>query len=107
MTLPIMQMCSASQAGYDYLYDFEFIKAFTCTYADPVGMLVVGLIVYGGISLSIYIETGQVTIPFVLILTSGGALLAQVAGVATTIATIILLVTGAGGITYAYLRFAR
>jgi len=104
LTLPL-QVCTPDKAGHEYLYSFEFIKAFSCTYADPAGFLVVGLFVYGGISLSIFIETGSVVIPFVLILTAGGALLAQVAGVATTIATIVLLVTGAGGLTYLYLRF--
>ena len=102
-----MAVCEAGLGFGDYLTNFEFIKAFTCTYANAAGFLVVGLLVYGGISLSIYIETGSVIIPFVLLLTVGGAVLTQVAAPAMTIAVLVLLVTGGGVMAYLYHRYSR
>jgi len=102
-----LQVCDPAVAGYDYLLDFEFIKAFTCTFANPAGLLVVGAIVYGGIGLSIYIETNDVIIPVVLMLVAGGAILSQIAGLFVSIATVVLLLTGAGAITYLYLSLSR
>jgi hypothetical protein len=102
-----MQVCDPSIAGWEYLVDFEFIKAFSCTYASAMGFLVIGLMVYGAISLSIYIQTDSVVIPFVLLLLTGGAVMTQVASVATAIATILLLCTGAGAITLLYYRYSR
>jgi len=102
-----LQICNPSTPGYDYLLDFEFIKAFTCTFANPAGLLVVGAIVYGGVALSIYIETNDVIIPVVLMLVAGGALMAQIAGLFVSVATVVLLLTGAGAITYLYLSLSR
>lgn len=102
-----MPLCDAATSGFDYLLNFEFIKALTCTYANAAGLLVAGTMVYGGVSLSIYIRTGSVIIPFVLLLTVGGAVLTQVAGVATAMATLLLLTTGAGVIGYLYNQYAR
>lgn len=100
-------VCDPAIGFGEYLADFQFIKAMTCTYANAAGFLVTGLLVYGGISLGIYIRTGSVLIPFVLVLTTGGAVLAQIASVGVTIATIILLTVGAGVMTYVYLAFSR
>lgn len=100
-------VCDPNISGFTYLLDFEFIKALTCTYANVAGFLVVGLLTYGAISLSIYIRTGSVIIPFVLLLTTGGAVMTQIASVGTAIATILLLVTGAGVITYLYAAYTR
>lgn len=106
--VPLQQsVCDAGTAGYEYLTNFEFIKAFTCTYANAAGFLVVGLLVYGGISLSIYIRTNSVVIPFVLLLLTGGAVMTQVASVATGLATVLLLTVGAGLITYLYVQYSR
>jgi hypothetical protein len=100
-------LCDPSVTGFEYLLDFEFIKALTCTYANSVGFLVMGLLVYGSISLSIYIRTGSVIIPFVLLLLTGGVVMEQVAGVAVAIATIVVLVVGAGVVTYLYAELSR
>lgn len=102
-----MAMCDPAKDFGDYLINFEFIKAPTCTYSEPAGLLVVGLLVFGGVMISIYTETNSVIIPFVLLLTTGGAVLTMVAAPATTIATLLLLVTGAGAMTYLYYRFSR
>lgn len=100
-------MCDPSMTGFEYLLNFEFIKALTCTYANPIGFLVVGLLVYGGISLSIYIRTGSIIIPFVLLLLTGGVVMQQVAGVAVAIATLVALGAGAGVVTYVYAAYSR
>lgn len=102
-----MAMCDPAKDFGDYLVNFEFIKAPTCTFAEPAGFLVVGMLVFGAIILNNYIETNTVIIPFVLLLTTGGAVLTMIAPPAIAVATILLLVTGAGAITYLYHRFSR
>lgn len=102
-----MAMCDPAMDFGDYIANFEFIKAPTCTYSEPAGFLVVGLLVFGAVMLSIYSETNTVIIPFVLLLTTGGAVLSMVAAPAMPVATVLLLVTGAGAMTYLYHRFSR
>lgn len=102
-----MAVCDTAVNGWEYLLDFEFIKAFTCTYANTTGLLTTGLMVYGAIALYIYIRTDSIIIPFVLILLTGGAVLAQVASIASAIVVLILLTTGAGAFTWLYYRFSR
>jgi hypothetical protein len=106
-TYPLQGMCSAGLKGYEYLTDFEFIKAFTCTFADSMGLLVFGMLVYGGVSLSIYIRTGSAMIPLVLLLLTGGVVMSQVAAPVVGVATILLLVMGAGILTILYRRYSR
>lgn len=106
--LPLQaEVCSAGASGVEHLLNFEFIKAMTCTYASSVGFLVMGLLVYGAVGMSIYIRTGSVVIPFVLLLLTGGAVTTQLAGVAMGIVTLVLLLTGAGVVTYLYARLGR
>jgi hypothetical protein len=100
-------VCDAGTAGQAYLLDFEFIKAFTCTYANAAGLLVTGVFVYGAIATSVYIRTNSIMIPFVLLLLTGGAVMTQLASVATAIATLLLLITGAGIITLLWYRYSR
>lgn len=99
-------VCDPSVAGQDYLTQFEFIKAFTCTYASAAGFLVTGLLVYGAISLSIYIRTGSVAIPAILVLLTGGVVVVQLAAPAVAVATILVLVAGAGVLTYLYYSYS-
>jgi len=106
----LMQMCNgmSTQAdAMDALLNFEFVKAFTCTYAMSAGFLVVGLLVYGGINLAILLRTGDVRIPVVLTLLTGGAIIPQVAAPGVAIVAITLLVAGAGALTLLYYRYSR
>jgi hypothetical protein len=89
------------------LLDFQFVKAIGCTYANPSSLAVVGLLVYGGITLSIFLRTGDVRIPVVLTLLTGGAILPQVAAPGVAIVGIALLITGAGALTLLYYRYSR
>jgi hypothetical protein len=94
-------------SGTELLLDFQFVKAIACTYANTAGLLVVGLLVYGGITLSIFLRTGDARIPVVLTLLTGGAILPQVAAPGIAIVGIGLLLTGAGVITLLYYRYSR
>lgn len=103
----LLQVCPPEVGGMEHLLNFEFIKAFTCTYANVAGLLVVGVLVYGAVASSIYIRTGSVVIPAILVLLTGGAVMGQIAGPAVAIATVVVLTTGAGAFTYLYVRFSR
>jgi len=103
-------MCTGVNTADDMiseLLSFHFVKAFTCTYAASAGFLVVGLLVYGGIMLSIFLRTGDVRIPVVLTLLTGGAIIPQVAEPGVTIIGIALLISGAGVLTLLYYRYSR
>lgn len=106
MQLP--DYCTAGATLEDYLFNFEFINAFSCTAADlGGGFATVSTLVFGGIALSLYIRTGSMALPGILILLTGGVVLSTVAAPALGIATLLILVLGAGAMTYAYWRYAR
>jgi hypothetical protein len=91
-----------------YLGNFEFINAFVCTASEMAGgFATVATLVFGGIALSIYIRTGSVAIPVVLLLLTGGAVIPLLAAPAIGIAGILLIVVGAGSMTLAYYRYSR
>jgi len=100
-------MCDPSIAGHEYLLDWEFMKAITCTYANVAGYFVVGLMVYGAVGISVYLRTGSAVIPTVLLLLTGGAVMSVVAPPMVAIATVLLLTVGAGAITVLYYRYSR
>lgn len=106
-TMPLQGMCSAGLKGYEYLTNFEFIKAFTCTFANSMGLFVFGTLVYGGISISIYLRTGSAMIPLVLLLITGGVVMAQVAAPVVGMAALLFLIFGAGILTILYQRYSR
>jgi len=107
MFTPIVaQLCDGTNPT-EYFLDFKFVKAVTCTYADVAGLLVVGLLVYGGIGMSIYIRTGSIRIPAVLFLLTGGAIVGQIAAPGVAIAAIALVLLGAGAMTLLYYRYSR
>jgi len=107
LTSVVLQMCDPSMGFVEYLRNFEFWKAVTCPYANSVGFLTLGLFVYGSISVPIYLTTGSIIIPAVLLLLVGGAVLSQVAAPAMTVAVLVLLGAGAGAIGLLYLRYSR
>ena len=100
-------MCDPTVTGIEHILNFEFMKAVTCTYANAAGYLVTGLLVYGAVGLSIYLRTGSALIPFVLLLTIGGAVMTVIAPPATAIATILILTVGAGSFTVLYYQYSR
>lgn len=102
-----MQMCDADKSFVDHMTNFEFWEAITCQYADPIGFLAFGLLVYSGVALPIYIRTGSATIPGILLLLVGGLVLPQVAGVAQPIVTILVVMLLAGSLAYLYYSYSR
>lgn len=64
-----------------------------CPYATPLGELAVGSIVYSAFALNIFIRTGSMMIPFILVLILGGTILAQVYAVIGTIAGAVILIS--------------
>jgi hypothetical protein len=106
MTGLVLQMCEAGMGFIDYLLNWQFFKAATCVYANPIGLLVVGMIFYGSVAVPIYLRQNSVVIPTVLLLLTGGAVMSQVAAPVTALVTIMLLMTGAGVLTYLYYKFS-
>lgn len=107
LTAALAAMCDGNKSGPERLTDFEFVEAFACVYGDAVGLVVTGLIVWGGISISIYLTTGDVRIPAVLLLLTGGAIIPQVAAPGLTLAVLVLLLTASGLATALYYRWSR
>lgn len=100
-------MCNPNEDFVDRLTDFEFWTAFTCQYADPIGFYVLGALVYTGVALPIYVRTGSITIPAILLLIIGGLVVPQMAGVATPIVTIVIVMAVAGSLAYLYYAYSR
>jgi len=90
-----------------YVSNFEFVKAFPCVFADAIGWLVMGLMVYGAISLSLYIRTESLLIPAVLLLVVGGAVLGQMAAIASPFAVLVLVGVPGGLVALAYYIYSR
>jgi hypothetical protein len=105
-TIPMQAFCGGP-SGIEHLLSFNFVKSIACTYANSAGILVVGLLVYGGITLSIFLRTGDIRIPVILTLLTGGAILPQVAAPGITIVVLALLLTGGAAITLLYYRYSR
>lgn len=101
----LQQTCT--MPGDEYLLDFQFIQAFVCTFAAPMGFLVIGLLAWGAISLSYYIRQGSMIIPTVLLFLIGGVALSQTASIAQAAVVLLILVIPAGAIALLYYRYSR
>jgi hypothetical protein len=102
-------VAACSQWGGDYtqaLSKYAFGDALVCPFWDAVGQLATGLLVWGAVGTAIYIVTGSVMIPYVLLLLIGGAVISQVASLGVTIATIIILGVLGGVPTYFVWRYS-
>jgi len=106
--LQVPEFCTDGAGFTDYLGDFEFINAFTCTASElGGGFATVATLIMGGVALSIYIRTGSVALPAVLVLLTGGGILSLLAPPAITLAAILVLLFGAVVLTLAYYRYAQ
>lgn len=106
MNAYILQFCSGGMDFQDRLNEWLFTEAFTCEYAEPMGFLTFGMIFYGGILSSIYLTTGSIVMPAVLLLVVGGAVIAQLAAPAIPFVLLTILGTGAGSIAYLYAKLS-
>ena len=89
-----------------YLTNFQFIQGFVCTFAAPMGFLVIGLLSWGSISLSYYVRQGSVMIPTVLLFLVGGVALSQTASIAQAVVVLLVLVVPAGAGALLYYRYS-
>jgi len=108
----LAQMCGGIEAGnanqlLDTLLNFEFVKAFTCTYGATTGFLVLGLLVYAPINLALWVKWGDPRVNITLTLLAGGAIIPQVAGPGVALVAMLVLIGGAGAITLLYYRYSR
>jgi len=103
----VLQMCEPGMDFMDYIFEFQFWKAFTCQYANPLGFAVVGLLAYSGVALPISIRTGSITIPAVLLLIVGGVVLPQTAAVATPVAQAVIVFAVPSALLLLYYTYAR
>lgn len=72
--------------------NFELWKAAFCPYGAPLGELVVGTLIYGAFALQLFIRTGSVILPFILMMILGATVLGQMLGVIGAFAGIVILV---------------
>lgn len=103
----VLQSCDPSRTGVDRVTDFEFIPAVTCVYFETAGLLLTGLLVWSAVAGSIYIRTGSAIIPFILLLLTGGAIMATVASIGIALATVTVLLVGGGVVAYGYHIFSQ
>jgi len=103
----MQSLCSAGKTGPEYLLEWAFIKAVSCAYVDSSSIFVVGLLVFSPVALSIYIRTGSVMIPLGLAMMTGGVVMSVIPGIATQWVGVIVLLAGAGTITYVVYRYSR
>lgn len=89
-----------------YLTNFEFVDAIVCQFVDPLGLLVVGLLIYGALAISFFIRTGSPMIPFALALLTGGAISGHIAGPGVAFAMIVMLTIIGGIPVYLYFSYA-
>lgn len=101
---PVLQACGDP---LNHLTSFEFIQAFTCTYAAPMGFLVAGLLVWGAVSTSLYVRTGSAAIPVVLLFIIGGVAVSQAAAPVSAVVALLILVVPAGAMALLYYRYSR
>jgi len=107
--MPLAQMCGQGygfEAFPEYIRNWQFVKAFTCQYANVTGFTVLGLVVWGAVSSYTFVRTGSFLLPFGLLLMIGGAALSQMASVALPIAVILILVVPSAATAYLYLRYS-
>jgi hypothetical protein len=76
------------------LENLDLWEALYCPYGAALGELTVGSVVYAGFALNIYIRTGSIMIPLILVLSLGGTVLAQVYAVISVFVGLIILIEG-------------
>ena len=86
-------------------------RNFFCAAASPfLGVMplpVLGMIVWGGLSMGVFIRTGSPILPYVLLLLTGGAISGVLAGPALALATVGTLAVVGGVPLLLYIQYAR
>lgn len=79
--------------------NLDLWQAGFCGYGTPLGELVVGSVLYGGIALNIFIRTGSLIIPFVLFLILGGTIAAQMFAIISTFGGLVIMLVAPAIVT--------
>lgn len=74
------------------MQQFNLWEFTICPYGGPMSILLVGTVLYSGISINIFTRTGSIMIPFVLAMILGGTVLAQTLAIINSFAAVIILV---------------
>lgn len=86
-------------------------RNFFCAAAGPfTGVLplpVLGMVVWGALSMGLFIRTGSPIIPYVLLLLTGGAIGGVLAGPALSLITVLVLAVVGGVPLLLYINYAR
>lgn len=104
--IPLQSFCTPGKSFTDRMADFQFFEGFVCQYADPIGFYTVGMLFYASILISIYITQRSPVLPAVLLLSTGGAIIAQLAAPALPFVMILILANAAGAVTYLYVKLS-
>jgi len=105
--ITLLQLGSDYKGFFEELMEWDFVEAFVGAYASSVGLFVTGTLFYVPIALSMYIMTGSMMIPFVLLLLFGGAIIPQMIAPIPGFVSILVVGVGAGTLTYLYYTFSR
>jgi hypothetical protein len=100
----LQQFCTPGKGFRGRMLDWQFFEGIVCQYADPIGFYTVGMLFYGSILMSLYITTRSPVLPAVLLLTTGGAIIAQIAAPAMPFVVLVILANGAGALAYLYAK---
>lgn len=87
------------------MLQLKFVEATVCTYAQTIGFLTLGMIVYVAIVGSMFIRTKSVSLIAVLILLTGGLVLTQMAPPVLQFVALILLTAFGVGATLLVKRY--
>lgn len=94
----------AADAMWTAISNFEFVDAFTCTFANATaGLAVLGTLVWFTIAAMSYIRTDSFAMPVVLTMLFGGAALSQVVAPVLGFASVLIL----GGFALLIVLIAR
>lgn len=75
----------------DALAEFAFRDALLCPYQTSIGGPEFATLIFGAIGMSYMIRQGSLVIPAVIMVATGGAFMAQVAGLGVGFVTVVVL----------------
>lgn len=87
--------CGDFNTYWEFLDNGQFFDAINCPYSDIMGPLVFGLFVYGGLSMALYIYTGNAVMPLILAVILAAVVVSQLPGLVAKI-IVFLFIMGLG-----------
>lgn len=99
-------MCDTGMTFADYIRDFAFVKAGVCPYANDVGFLVLGLVVWAVVAIVMTVRTGSLAMTAITTILIGGAVLSQVAAPGIPFVTVLVLAIVGSVIAGLYMNYS-